>query len=191
MVSGKRTKFLIKKAFQLKYTGLILFFMLFTAILSSAAVYIAIVPFLSEKLASVYPQGRLSGVLRDANTKLFFSTALLLPIAAWFGITLSHRIAGPWYRLEVILRGMAEGSFTKDVTLRTGDELQSLASAINGVMKTLRDLSQRNLGYLQSMDEALRDFEVELKREPIDLMKVNLLFSKIQDISTDLKALRK
>lgn len=191
MVTNKRRKYLIKRAFQLKYIGIILFFILITAALSSVGVYLAIFPFLYEKLANVYPQGRLVAVLKDANAKLFFSTVLLLPVAAWFGIILSHRVAGPWYRLENILRAIGEGSLIHEVKLRRGDELQSLAEAINGVIRNLESVNRKNQSCLKSLDEAFRDFEVELNREPVDLMKTKLLLSKMQDISYELKSLQR
>lgn len=185
-----RKKYLIKRAFQLKYTGIILLFIYLTAIISSIVVYLTIFPFLSEKLADVYPQARLAAVLRNANLKLYLSATLLLPIAAWFGIILSHRIAGPWYRLENILRDIAEGNLS-EVRLRRTDELHSLADAINKVSRSLRSMSQEVLGSLQSLDEALRDFEKELNREPIDLIKAKLLISKIGDTSADINNLIK
>lgn len=191
MLTNKRRRYLIKRAFQLKYIGIILFFILTTAALSSVGVYLAIFPFLYEKLANVYPQGRLVAVLKDANAKLFFSTVLLLPVAAWFGIILSHRVAGPWYRLENILRAIGEGNLTHEVKLRRGDELQSLAEAINGVIRNLESVNRKNQSCLKSLDEAFRDFEVELNREPVDLMKTKLLLSKMQDISYELKSLQR
>ncbi|NQT90419.1 MAG: hypothetical protein HQ558_04100 [Candidatus Omnitrophica bacterium] len=191
MISRKRKQYIIKRAFQFKYTGTILFFIFLTAILSCGVVYFATFPYLSEKLANVYPQGRLTAVLGSAYTKLFLSTALMVPIAVWFGIILSHRVAGPWYRLENIIRGIAEGDHTLEVKLRKGDELQSLAGAINTLTKSLRDMGQENLEVLSLMDETLGALKGELEREPIDLMKAKLLLSKTQDTASELKALIK
>jgi len=187
MAINQRRKYFIKRAFQLKYASVILFFIFITMVISSSAIYLAIFPFLSEKLANVYPQGRLVGILRNANMKAILSTAVILPIAAWIGIILSHRIAGPWYRMEVILREIAEGSLISDVQLRKGDELQSLAEAVNKVTSNLRAMSHENIGYLRSLDETLVDFEEVISHEPVDVMKAKLLISKIQEASKELK----
>jgi len=187
MAINQRRKYFIKRAFQLKYASVILFFIFITMVISSSAIYLAIFPFLSEKLANVYPQGRLVGILRNANMKAILSTAVILPIAAWIGIILSHRIAGPWYRMEVILREIAEGSLISDVQLRKGDELQSLADAVNKVTSNLRAMSHENIGYLRSLDETLVDFEEVISHEPVDVMKAKLLISKIQEASKELK----
>ena len=187
MVMTKRRKVLIKRAFQLKYVGAILFFVLLITLISSITIYAAIFPYLSEKLANVYPQGRLVMVLRNANMKVLMSTAVVLPIAVWVGIMFSHRIAGPWYRMEVILREIAEGSLIKRVNLRKGDELQSLGEAINEVTDNLRLMAKENIEYIDSLDDTLKSFEDELKKDSLDEIKAGLLLSKIHDISKDLR----
>ena len=140
----KRRRYIIKSAFQIKYTALILFFIFLTAIISCAVTYFAIFPYLSQKLANVYPQGRLLSVINSANMKIMIYVAWLLPIAAWFGIILSHSFAGPWHRLENVLEEMASGILNPEVKLRKGDELQSLAVAINEVTKNLRSMRHKN-----------------------------------------------
>ena len=187
MVMNKRRRILIKRAFQLRYVGAILFFVLLITLISTITIYAAIFPYLSEKLANVYPQGRLVMVLRNANMKVLMSTAVVLPIAVWFGIMFSHRIAGPWYRMEVILREIAEGSLTARVNLRKGDELQSLGDAINEVTDNLRAMAKENVEYIDSLDDTLKSFEDELRKESLDAIKAGLLLSKIHDISKDLR----
>ena len=187
MVMNKRRRILIKRAFQLRYVGAILFFVLLITLISTITIYAAIFPYLSEKLANVYPQGRLVMVLRNANMKVLMSTAVVLPIAVWVGIMFSHRIAGPWYRMEVILREIAEGSLTARVNLRKGDELQSLGDAINEVTDNLRAMAKENVEYIDSLDDTLKSFEDELRKESLDAIKTGLLLSKIHDISKDLR----
>jgi len=187
MAEAKRRRYIIKRAFQIKYTGIILFFIILTAVISCAAIYFAIFPYLSEKLANVYPQGRLSEVIRNANYKIMISAAFLFPLAVWFGTALSHRIAGPWYRIENILRDTIGGNLASEIKLRKGDELQSLAEVINDVTRDLRARSQKSIGYMESLDETLKLFEEELDKQPLDLMKTKLLILKMQDTSAGLK----
>ena len=187
MVMNKRRRILIKRAFQLRYVGAILFFVLLITLISTITIYMSIFPYLSEKLANVYPQGRLVMVLRNANMKVLMSTAVVLPIAVWVGIMFSHRIAGPWYRMEVILREIAEGSLVARVNLRKGDELQSLGDAINEVTDNLRAMAKENVEYIDSLDDTLKSFEDELKKDSLDEIKAGLLLSKIHDISKDLR----
>jgi len=53
-------------------------------------------------------------------------------------IFLSHRVAGPLYRLQRHLEDVGSGKDPVDVRLRKGDLFQSLAEACNKVMARLR-----------------------------------------------------
>ncbi|MFA5068588.1 MAG: methyl-accepting chemotaxis protein [Candidatus Omnitrophota bacterium] len=183
----KRKTYLVKKSFQFRYALVISAFILLTALLSSAMTYLALFPYLSEKLANVYPQGRLIVLLRDANTKALVSTFIIFPFAVWFGIILSHRVAGPWYKLELALKKLADGDLSHDIYLRKNDELQSLAYLLNAVMRNLREVAQANIKYAASIDEAITGINQELSKESIDTMKIRLMISSAQDIISDLK----
>lgn len=54
-------------------------------------------------------------------------------------VFLSHRIAGPVYRLEKTIEEVAKGNLALRITLRRKDELKELATSINGMMSTLSD----------------------------------------------------
>ena len=65
---------------------------------------------------------------------LFFNLAALI---------LSHRIAGPLYRLERHLIAVGEGAEPTDVAFRKGDLYQHLADACNKVMARMRGAAPR------------------------------------------------
>jgi methyl-accepting chemotaxis protein len=187
MHRSQRKIYLIKRSFQLRYVFIVLSFILLTAAISGIATYLALFPYLSEKLANVYPQGRLIVLLRDANAKALLSTLIIIPFAVWFSVMLSHRVAGPWYRLEMILKYLADGDLSHDIRLRKNDELQSLALSLNTVVQNLREAANDNIKYAVSIDEAISQISQELNREPADIMKIRLMINKIQDIINDLK----
>ena len=58
-------------------------------------------------------------------------------------VFLSHRIAGPLYRLERHLVDVGAGKEPKDVKFRKGDFYQPLAEACNKVMARLRESSTK------------------------------------------------
>jgi HAMP domain-containing protein len=66
-----------------------------------------------------------------------FGVGLLLVILqiALLTIFFSHRIAGPVFRFERILREVAEGRYSATVSLRRTDELQDLADALNSAIQ--------------------------------------------------------
>ncbi|TRZ48162.1 MAG: methyl-accepting chemotaxis protein [Dehalococcoidia bacterium] len=187
MTPIQRKTYLIKKSFQLRYVFIVSLFILITAVISGVMTYLALFPYLAEKLANVYPQGRLIVLLRDANAKAVLSSLIIIPFAAWLSIILSHRIAGPWYRLEMILKNLAAGDLSHDISLRKNDELQSLASSLNMVMRNLREAATDNIKYAGSIDEAIREIDQEINKDPADIMKIRLMINKMQGIISDLK----
>jgi HAMP domain-containing protein len=68
-------------------------------------------------------------------------TAVVLVSIATIAIVLfiSHRIAGPLYRLEKSLEELGEGDLTVDVHLRQADEIKALADTLNKTIKNLKE----------------------------------------------------
>ena len=137
-VMYKRKQYLVAKKFQLKYAGLILALVFLTGILCAYVVYYTSMLLLGDKLANVYPQGRLISIVNMVNIRILLSLILITPLIMIIGIYASHRIAGPIYRIEKYLNGMASGEFSVPLTLRKNDELVALADGINHVAESIK-----------------------------------------------------
>ncbi len=133
----KRRKYLVSHKFQLRFAGVILLFMVAIASVSALTIYYYIWMLLGDKLANVYPQARLAGILRSANIKLILNMLLISPFVVLASIILSHRIAGPVYRLKKTLKEVINGNYSQRIHLRKKDELKDLASTINSVINEL------------------------------------------------------
>jgi len=134
----KRKQYLVAKRFQLKYVGLILALMFLTAAFCSYVVYYSMMILMGEKLANVYPQGRLMAIVNTVNFRIMLSMFYISPMIIVIGIFLSHKIAGPVFRIERTLNNMAEGDLSAILALRKGDEMTSLADAINRVTESMK-----------------------------------------------------
>ena len=139
----KRRNYLIDKRFQLKYTGLILLFMFLVAAVVAYTVYYTGWMLMGERLANVYPQGRLVTIMKTINMTLIVRLLVLAPLVAVVAILLSHKIAGPLYRIERFLRLVAHGDFSSRLRLRKYDELQGLADSVNEMTDDLRGRVQK------------------------------------------------
>ncbi|OGW77675.1 MAG: hypothetical protein A3I73_04145 [Omnitrophica bacterium RIFCSPLOWO2_02_FULL_45_16] len=135
----RRTRYLIAARFQLKYIGLILLLVFLVGALCSYVVYYTMMLNLGDKLANVYPQGRLISIVRMVNFRMFLSLILIAPLVVTIGIFASHKIAGPIYRIEKFLNNMAKGDYSSILTLRRNDELVSLVNGINRVLGSLKE----------------------------------------------------
>lgn len=151
----KRKRYLVIKEFQLKYVGMILLLVFLTGALCSYVVYYTAMLLMGGRLADVYPQGRLVSIVSMVNTRILLSLILVSPLVAVIGIFVSHRIAGPLFRMERFLNGMAAGDFSSWLTLRKKDELIALANGINRVIDSVRGTVESQKTHLGRISDSL------------------------------------
>jgi hypothetical protein len=140
-VSKKRGRFLVMPAFQLKFMSYIICFAVFGIAVLYASNY-----FYFERLLT---QGQELGLPPDhvyfefvANQKsllnmTFFSVSVIvfggLIIA---GLALSHKIAGPVYRIQSYLKAIRrEGEPVRKLKFRDGDFFPEVADLVNGLVE--------------------------------------------------------
>jgi len=173
----KRRNFFIKKDLQGKYI-----FSFFIFVVLGSVLYTAIFSMLSANTISIVYKdnnlmlGKTSSILfmemLKANWILILSGGIIVVIISVF---LTHRFAGPIYKFERTIDGMALGNLDFHVRLRKHDEGKDLAEAINRLKNTLasnidtmRDLSDeidRNLKAAAGADaEAPEELTSALKR---------------------------
>ena len=129
----KRRQFIVAREFQLKYAGVILLLMFLTAGFCAYFIYYTTLLLFGEKLASVYPQGQLVSIVKTVDFRVLIIMVIVSPLIGALGVYLSHKIAGPIFRIEKFLDAMASGNLASRITLRKGDEMVSLADAVNRV----------------------------------------------------------
>ncbi len=56
-----------------------------------------------------------------------------------FTLLISHRIAGPLYRLEKDIDAVKNGNLNIEIRVRKDDEFQDLAKSLNQMIKSIRD----------------------------------------------------
>jgi len=131
----RRTQFLTDQSLQMQYVAVVLGFMAAVLLVAAIIIYVTGWSQLVERLANVYPQGRLQGVMRAVYLRLFLGFVLLGPIAVAAAILLSHRVAGPLVRIRRYLQLMARGDFDlAPLELRRYDELKDVAHLINEIV---------------------------------------------------------
>lgn len=143
--SYKRRQYFIAAKFQLKFVGIILLFMFAVALFSALTIYYYTWMLLGEKLANIYPQGRLVGILRSAQYVLLIRILIFSPFVAAVAIVLSHRIAGPIYRMKKTLDEVVEGNYSLRLRLRRTDELKDVAESMNKVIEILENKSKEEI----------------------------------------------
>ncbi len=91
-----------------------------------------------------------------------FSRFVVVPLALTFlamaghAIVVTHRIAGPVYRMKMVLRQVAAGELPPSVRFRDHDYLKDLAEEATTALAALRDHRQRTQRMNAETSEALR-----------------------------------
>ena len=177
----KRKRYVIAARFQFRYILYILLFLYMGAEVAGYTVYYTTWVTLGEKLASVYPRGRLIYIFRDANIALLIRLILITPIFVIIGIILSHRIAGPIYRLGTYIDALIKGDYAHGLTLRKKDEFKQLAAKMSELCYDLRDrrIKRENLSAEiirelkgQNIDQALLEkIRMQLEEMEVSIVK--------------------
>ncbi len=120
------------------------------------------------------PFGLLDGLADDGGTSTYTLLDLLWPVLAiclvgtiiftfFFGLIVSHRMAGPIFRMRNLLGEMAKGDLSRPVSnLRKNDDFKHLFADINTVKEHLRlqikelQLACRELGDNGVQEQNLR-----------------------------------
>lgn len=176
----KRKRYIVAPKFQFRYIGIILTLMFATAALCSYVVYYNSLVLMGEKLANVYPQGRLVAILKTVNVRVLVSVILVSPFVVILGIILSHRIAGPINRMERFLGNVASGDLTQKLTLRPKDELVPLANGINVLIDGLRANVVEKRVRMKNIFTELDVFKKELVSRSVDPVVVEETISKLE-----------
>jgi len=135
---------------------------------------------LGEKLASVYPQGRLIYVFKAANAALMRNLLLASPFIFLLALISSHKIAGPIYRIEKDMSEIARGNLALRIKLRRGDELQDIADAINAMTEKLGNDIALNKNSSAKILKGLGELKNLITSSSSDRTKIDLVIDELQ-----------
>ncbi len=71
-------------------------------------------------------------------TPIIFTSVILMLVILVFGIIMSHKMAGPIYRIRSYIYSMKKGEFGKPLQLRKNDEFQDLAQELQELSEIIR-----------------------------------------------------
>jgi len=135
-----RKQYLIDRRFQLQWMGKIFLLMTAVSIIVGWTIYYAVWDATTTQLKGLVAQAVLtqSQVLPISSTikssialGLITRGVILVLILAVLSVFLTHRIAGPIYKIKKTIRLIRDGGSSERVILRDHDEFQDLAEELN------------------------------------------------------------
>ncbi|MBN2121393.1 MAG: methyl-accepting chemotaxis protein [Candidatus Omnitrophica bacterium] len=188
---GKRKNYLINKRFQINFI-----FKFIVLIVLESALILGLFMYVSKNTLTTGYAGSILKIERTQN--FFFVPFIFITLIVVVGVAivalvvftlLSHRIAGPLYRFEKVLKQMEEGDFTGSINLRKTDQLVEFREALNNFMNSL----DKRMG---SIKDGLKDVESLLSKgdDPQVISELNKSLSLIKKeinhfkVTSDLKS---
>lgn len=111
--------------------------------------------FREAQLLSAHERATVAEVLTAANGRLIPKLLVLILAICAASILVSHRIAGPVYRLGKSVAAVNEGDLTVRFNLRREDELQDLANALEAMVRFLRSKLRHALTSIQELSDEM------------------------------------
>ena len=155
----RRRQYYIKRSFQRRFIIQFSFLILLGCVTFGLATYYY--SYSSRSLTTAFVNSRLQ-VMSTAEFLLpalgvitLCITALVAVAVAFRLLLFSHRIAGPLYRLEKTAQQVGRGNLDFHVQLRSKDELQDFAQAMDTMISDLRSRIQRIRELNQSLGEKI------------------------------------
>ena len=136
---------------------------------------------MGDKLANVYPQGRLISIVNMVNFRILLSMLLVAPLIVVIGIYASHKIAGPIYRIEKFLGSMADGDLSRPLTLRRNDELMSLANGINKLIESVKATVNRENAAIGSISVSMENLRRLGASKPVNNAALDQALDKLNE----------
>ncbi len=101
-------------------------------------------------------QQALIGKQRTMLGSLVGGLSIMVILIGMLGIYFTHKVAGPIYKMKMLLRQVGEGRLVFRGGLRKGDELQSFFEAFQTMVEKLRERQSKEIALLESAMETAR-----------------------------------
>ncbi|HOD41746.1 MAG TPA: HAMP domain-containing protein, partial [Candidatus Wallbacteria bacterium] len=130
-----------------------------------------------DELVEVFVQG---------NQVLIARMTFIAVMICFLSVFVSHKIAGPVYRLEESAKIIASGDFSRRIKLRQGDELQDLADAFNTMTESLDKIIGEDQKMLQNLNLIIEKIKKDFKMKTIAENRKGEIINELQYIADEL-----
>jgi len=128
----------VKTRLQLKYLRLIVGTIVVMMVIVALTFYATFQLTLSTAQLGRYAEARLNEVFSWLNWLLLLECMACILLAAFFSLKLTHKIAGPLFRVEKIVKDMADRGIVEEIKIRKDDDLQELVDAMNTLLTKVK-----------------------------------------------------
>jgi len=163
----KRRKFFIDPKFQLKYILLVIAMLLLYTMAFIGTLFIPqMLPFILG--APFNEQVKAAEILLLYHKHVWPAVLIVIPLFGFFSIFITHKVAGPVYRLKTRLQQLTEWDLDTKVTLRKGDDLQELADFVNILSGELQEFAAALKRTHETLSGDIDDIQQQIEAGSMD-----------------------
>ena len=191
-----KRRYIVQK-FQTKYAiGLALFIFLYSLIPFGLAF---LIPYIGPavKLFSAIPpeeQARAAAQILALSHIAIPALMVLVIGTAIYSIYMTHRIAGPIYRFQKIVKDVGQGNLTHRIRFRKGDDMHELADVTNQALSSLdqalTEIRSRGASGREAIQRALAELKAHPTSSSLQLDQLELALKDIEQVHVVLKKFR-
>ena len=164
----QRRRNLLIDSFQWRILGVYLIHFGVIVVVVLGALYAPLLMRLENSSLSAMQRLEVTNQILGLTQQLVPASWLIFGLLAIHSAIVSHRIAGPIYRIRRILKAASEGDFSNRLNLRKHDYLLREADAVNVLMESLNasksEVEEKHAG----VDAALRSLKATMSDAPND-----------------------
>lgn len=134
-------------------------------------------------MADLPERARLASALDEIQRTLLFTALAVTLLAMLLALYAAHRIAGPLFRLQQILKAMIEGDFSHQVEFRKMDafkEFQSLVNLLGERMAKLKRQAERDRELLKLLREQVGELDTLVRADDWKKEEIRRFVAKVR-----------
>lgn len=182
----RRRKYLIDEKFQWRFVGRLIMPLVLGVIIITVVDYYFIWSLFTSPVPGHYENMELV-TFKISMYLLLYGLCIFIPVVAIVGIIISHRVAGPLFNIERILKNIGEGDLASRTVLRRKDELKNLAVCVNEMALGLANKISSIEEEVKALGDGLLGLESESEKE---LPNINRIRESIKSLNSSFAALK-
>jgi methyl-accepting chemotaxis protein len=164
----KRSIFIINPKFQFKFSLIVCSLILLSSLLYPITIY--------EVFEAIFRQNpALGDRMGDSRSQLLGMLAIIqvvyIAIVFIICIFISHKIAGPMFKLGSFFKNIADGNKPKELYFRNGDNFMEIADLYNQAMNRIKQDRDDNLAYLADVKSYINNLAVVVPEDKKPVIK--------------------
>lgn len=143
--------------------------------------------FREAELLSDQEKETLKNALQSVNKSLAHKILILAVLIFLAGIFISHKIAGPMFRIEKSAEAINKGDLRVNFKIRRGDEMHGTAGALNTMVETLHKDIQKIKAESAALSEKIDSLAAKGAIPKTELESLKIALSGIESVLSKYK----